>query len=297
MPLTGGGKEITMIICCCDGSVNGIFTAIYRAWEIGTSKTAISVSDGETMELFCEYRYFDADDELAAKVASTIRHKLSPDIYTQVYHAALSSCPERGDIIYHFLIDAFKVGPGIVNHLVNPYVMRLFELDRNVSRESQHFLGFIRFGQYRDEHGSFLLARFAPTNDILDLMSYHFADRLRNDNWLIADTTRHRCSIHHAGRHHYVLSDITDDYLDSLVDATREHTGCAATGSNEAIEELFETFRSSVAIEARRNEKLQQQLMPLKYRTYMNTYTNTDGVPITGSRTHSSSLTHSRLCD
>ena len=59
MPLPGGGMEITMIICCCDGSVNGIFTAIYRAWEIGTSKTAISVSDGETMELFCEYRYFD----------------------------------------------------------------------------------------------------------------------------------------------------------------------------------------------------------------------------------------------
>lgn len=270
-----------MIVCCCDGSVNGIFTAIYRAWEIGTSKTAISVSDGETMELFCEYRYFDADDELASKVASTIRRRLSPEIYSQVYNAALSSDAERANTIYRFLIDAFKVGTGIMNHLVNPYVMRLFELDRNVSREAHHFLGFIRFGQYRDAHGSFLLARFAPVNDILDLISYHFADRLYNDNWLIADTTRHRCSIHHAGSRQYIFSDISDDYLNSLVDATRERTGSASAGSNEAIEELFETFRSAVTIEPRRNEKLQQQLMPLRYRTYMNTYANPDGSALT----------------
>ena len=268
-----------MIVCCCDGSVNGIFTAIYRAWELGTSQTSLSVSDGEDMELFCEYRYFDADEELAAKVASSIRRRLSDEIYSQVYHAALSSDKERGNVIYRFLIDAFKVGRGIVNHLVNPYVMRIFELDRNVSREAHHFIGFIRFGQYRDSQGSFLLARFAPQNDILDPVSYHFADRLYNDNWLIADTNRCRCSIHHAGSREYIFSPITPDYLSSLVDATREHTGSASAGSNEAIEELFETFRSSISIEARHNEKLQKQLMPLRYRTYMNTYTDKNQVP------------------
>ena len=48
-----------MIVCCCDGSVDGIFTAIYRAWEIGTSRTSISVTEGEDMELFSEYRFFE----------------------------------------------------------------------------------------------------------------------------------------------------------------------------------------------------------------------------------------------
>lgn len=262
-----------MIICCCDGSVDGIFTAIYRAWELGTSRTAISVTDGDNMELFSEYRFFEADSGLAAKVASSISRKLSQEIYTQVYNASLSYEEDRGDAIYHFLIDAFKVGPGIVNHLVNPYVMRVFELDRNVRREAHNFLGFLRFGQYRDAQGSFMLARFAPRNDILDLISHHFADRLYNENWLIADTSRHRCSIHRAGSREYIFSDTTDEYLDTLVDATREHTGTASIDSNEAIEALFETFRSSVSIEARHNEKLQQQLMPLRYRTYMNTYT------------------------
>ena len=188
-----------MIVCCCDGSVDGIFTAIYRAWEIGTSRTSISVTEGEDMELFSEYRFFEPDSSLAAKVASTIRSKLSPEIFSQVYHAAISGDNDRGNVIYHFLIDAFKVGSGIVNHLVNPYVMRLFELDRNVRRESHNYLGFLRFGQYRDSHRSFMLARFAPHNNILDLVSHHFADRLYNENWLIADTTRNYCSIHHCG--------------------------------------------------------------------------------------------------
>lgn len=263
-----------MIVCCCDGSVDGIFTAIYRAWEIGTSRTSISVTEGEDMELFSEYRFFESDSALAAKVASTIRSKLSPEIFSQVYHAAISGDNDRGDVIYHFLIDAFKVGSSIVNHLVNPYVMRLFELDRNVRRESHNYLGFLRFGQYRDSHGSFMLARFAPHNNILDLVSHHFADRLYNENWLIVDTTRNYCSIHHCGSRKYIFSEISPEYLETLVDATREHTGSSSIDSNEAIEALFETFRTSVSIEARHNEKLQKQLMPLRYRTYMNTYTD-----------------------
>lgn len=266
-----------MIFCCCDGSVDGIFTAIYRAWELGTSRTCISVTDGEDMELFSEYRFFETDSELAAKVAASIRNKLSPDIYTQVYHAALSSDKDRGNVIYHFLIDAFKVGSSIVNHMTNPYVMRIFELERNVLREAHNYLGFLRFGQYCDTHGSFMLARFAPDNDILDLVSHHFADRLYNENWLIADTLRLQCSIHNAGSREYIFSQISTDYLDSLVDATCEHTAGASVDSNEALEALFEIFRTSVSIEARHNIKLQQQLMPLRYRTYMNTYTDNTG--------------------
>ena len=107
-----------MIVCCCDGSVDGIFTAIYRAWEIGTSRTSISVTEGEDMELFSEYRFFEPDSSLAAKVASTIRSRLSPEIFSQVYHAAISGANDRGNVIYHFLIDAFKVGSGIVNHQI-----------------------------------------------------------------------------------------------------------------------------------------------------------------------------------
>ena len=261
-----------MIVCCCDGSVNGIFTAIYRAWELGTSKTSICVSEGENMELFAEYRLIAADDEPARKGADSILHKLSPEIYSYVYRAALSCEADRGDAIYRFLIDAFRVGSGIINHLVNPHVMRIFELNRTVAREAHKYLGFLRFGQYRDHERSFLLARFDPRNNILDIVSHHFADRLMNDNWLIADTMRKICALHHEGSNEYIITPIKDEYLNTLVEATREDVRNASPLSNESIEQLWETFRASIAIEPRRNTQLQQQLMPLRYRTYMNTY-------------------------
>lgn len=263
-----------MIICCCDGSVNGIFTAIYRAWELGTSRTSISVSEGENMELFSEYRFFESDEELALKVADSILNKLSSEIYSQIYNAALSCEADRGEAIYRFLIDAFRIGNGIVNHLANPHVMRLFELNRTVAREAHKYLGFLRFGQYKDHERDFLLARFNPQNNVIDLISHHFADRLMNDNWLIADTVRGICSLHHKGNREYIIMPITNDYLNTLVDATREKTNTASIPSNEAIEQLWETFRASIAIEPRRNTSLQQQLMPLRYRTYMNTYSD-----------------------
>lgn len=263
-----------MIICCCDGSVNGIFTAIYKAWELGTSRTSICVSEGQSMELFAEYRYFESDEELAHKVADSILRKLSQEIYSQVYRAALSCEDDRGEAIYRFLIDAFRIGSGIINHLVNPHVMRLFELNRTVAREAHKYLGFLRFGQYRDNERSFLLARFDPQSNILDIVSHHFADRLLNDNWLIADTGRRICSLHQVGSREYIIAPVTNEYLDALVEATREDVKNASPLSNESIEQLWETFRESIAIEPRRNVGLQQQLMPLRYRTYMNTYSD-----------------------
>lgn len=266
-----------MIICSCDGTVNGIFTAIYHAWKIGTSRTRISVSQCEDMELFAEYRYFESEEKTAAKVAHTIRCKLSPEIYSQVCSCALSHEPDRGDAIYRFLIKGFGCGPGIIHHLADPDVMRVFELDRNVGREAHKYLGFIRFGQYTGPGGSFLISRFDPVNNILDPVSHHFADRLSNENWIIADTNRKICSLHSSGSRHYIITDIKEELLDTMIGATRESTDAGTPSrygslSNESIEQLWEVFRSSIAIEPRRNEKLQQQLMPLRYRTYMNTY-------------------------
>lgn len=265
-----------MIVCQCDGSVNGIFTAIYRAWEIGTQKTTVSVAKYENITLFDEYIFFESDEETASKVAASIRNKLSDEVYYRVYAAALSCQEDRGEAIYRFLIKAFRIGRNILNQLADPDVMRVFELERRVSRENHHYRGFLRFGQGNNT----LISRISPDNNILDLVTHHFADRLLNDNFIIIDTSRNVCSLHKAGSHSYILTPISDKQIEDIIDSTRESTSPYApikSGekyTNESIEQLWEVFRGAIAIEPRRNEKLQQQMMPLKYRTYMNTYTN-----------------------
>ena len=255
-----------MIICRCDGTINGIFTAIYRAWEIGTTRTKISIADNDNLELFAEYMDIEADEAIAAKVADSVKRKISIEAYEQVYHAALSADADRADAIYRFLIVGFRYAHDVINMLANPYVRRIFELNRNVSREAHNYLGFIRFCQCHYNNSTLLLARFDPRNNIIDMVSHHFADRLMHENWLIVDTKRNICSLHNAGSRYYISHDIPNELLEALVRQSLEDF------ENKAFEELWETFRSSVTIESRRNEALQQQLMPLRYRTYMNNH-------------------------
>lgn len=251
-----------MIVCLCDGSVSGIFTAIYKAWEIGTSKTRISVSAFEDMDLFSEYLNVETDEDLAYKVASSIRGKLSQDIYTYVYHAAVSFADDRGEAVYRFLIEAFKYGPDIINNLANPFVRRIFELNRRVWHEAHHYMGFLRFIKcsYRDT--ILMIGRYAPDSDVLSDISEHFCDRMRNENWVIADTRRRKCALHMAGDKSYVIStaDTVPGFVfsDDLEDIDKIN-----------YSSLWSVFTSTIAIEARKNERLQKQLVPLKYRTYM----------------------------
>jgi len=44
------------------------------------------------------------------------------------------------------------------------------------------------------------------------------------------------------------------------------------SGEEKRFKKLWQTFFKSVAIETRQNEKLQKQLVPLVYRTYMSEF-------------------------
>ena len=45
----------------CEDSVDGIFTAIYKAWEYGTSRSSVEINICATMKLFVQYADVEAD--------------------------------------------------------------------------------------------------------------------------------------------------------------------------------------------------------------------------------------------
>lgn len=74
----------------CEDTIDGIFTAIYRAWADGTSHTDVRVRTNDTMSLFETYIFSESDGTLARKVQRSIIQKLSVDIYETCYQAMLS---------------------------------------------------------------------------------------------------------------------------------------------------------------------------------------------------------------
>ena len=61
-------------------------------------------------------------------------------------------------------------------------VLKIFNIDKQVGRESHSFLEFVRFEELAN---SVLVSRIEPKSNIIPLISEHFADRLHCENWII----------------------------------------------------------------------------------------------------------------
>ena len=185
----------------------------------------------------------------------TIREKLSAKVQQQVYLASLSQDPQRADKLYRYLKVLFTLGPEAVDRLQIPEINAIFELCRNVTNEQHQMIEFLRFSQ--TGRGS-LLAKIAPKNDVLELISPHFADRLPEENWLIFDEGRRKASVHRKGKS-FFLTDVPEALAETWKKAVEE----------EGYETLWKTFFETVAIRERTNPACQQNHLPLRFRPYM----------------------------
>lgn len=249
----------TKRIYLCDNSIDGIFTAIYQAWssKLGHANVKIEEkSEGSkfsNIELFAEYVVSDTDFQLSQKVARSIREKISEEAYEMCCHVALSDYSGKADLIYRFLILGFAVGRQIVEHMSNEVVNRMFRVYKNVSNESHHLLGFVRFSE---QDNGLLTSTIHPKNNVLTLITPHFADRLPKEQFMIYDANRKLASLHVPDTP-WILVQVPELDQDRL---------CEISGYEDKYRELWLTFFDHIAIKERVNYNLQRNNLPLRFR-------------------------------
>ncbi|CUH93353.1 TIGR03915 family putative DNA repair protein [Herbinix luporum] len=249
-------------IFLCENSIDGIFTAIYQAWNSGYGHANVKIEEQSesnnysNMELFSDYINVNTDLGKAMKVSRSIKQKLSKEIYEMVCRVALSNYHQKGDLIYRFLILAFHIGRDIVNHLNNDVVNRVFKINSNVYNEVHHFLGFVRFTEVENE---ILAAIIEPKNNILTLITPHFADRLPKEKFVIFDKLRNICTLH-IPQKPWIVTKISDMDLD-LYDLLKN--------DSDEYQDLWKIFFENIAIKERINPKLQRNNLPLRFRKDM----------------------------
>ena len=240
-----------------EDSVEGIFTAIYLAWEKGTSCTAVEVQGGGTMSLFATYIEVATDLVIAEKVANSIRRKLSQELYEEVYRAALCAADGKAQTIYRFLVKAFRVGTSILQRFADEDVMRMFEMTRTIGNESHRYLEFVRFEELNN---GVLISKIQPEANVIPLIADHFADRLHCENWIILDTNRHYSVVHRAGEGYIFTYDITEESLNAFAPVSDKEV---------QFQQLWKRFFDTIAIEERKNRRTQMNFLPLKFRNRM----------------------------
>lgn len=244
----------------CKDSIEGIFSAVYAAWELkyGHENTAIQVLgfSNNNMELFTTYIPLEPDAEKAKKVLNTIRRTCSDVVYEQLFHAACADAPDKGDAIYRYIQTALRMGNRVLNHFTDPAVVRVMELSRAVGNAWHHYLGFLRFIEIP---GNILLARYAPKPRLTELVMPHFTERFPEERFVIWDTVRNVAGVHVPGQN-YIMLELTEHQVAMLQTYTED---------NVKAERMWQTFVESISIKERENRKLQQNNIPLHFRTYM----------------------------
>ncbi len=244
----------------CEDSIEGIFSAVYAAWELkyGHQNTSIQVVGfpDNNIELFTTYITLQPDVIKAQKVINTIRRTCSDAVYEWLFRAACADAPDKGDAIYRYIQVALRMGKSVSNHLSDPAVMRVMELSRAVGNAEHHYLGFLRFIEIP---GKILLARFAPKPRLTELIIPHFVERFPEERFVIWDTIRNVAGIHIPGQN-YIMLNLTESQVAILKEYTED---------NLQAEDMWRAFVESISIKDRENKKLQQNNIPLHFRTYM----------------------------
>ena len=130
--------------------------------------------------------------------------------------------------------------------------------------EIHRIMGFLRFNP--DDDGVYV-ARCAPDHFILPVLSAHFRRRFGKTSWVIIDEKRGlslRCE--NGGRPQ--LSPFSES-LSPTRAAENERDPKDPRNPKDPWEELWQLYHRSINNEARKNLRLQQQLIPNRYRKYL----------------------------
>ena len=247
----------------CEDTFSGVLSAVYEAGISGYGHDYIRIqplaeSDSYELELFTEFVTVESSDEKVGRVLDAVVGKISARAYSFVMCAALSAFPDRGDAIYQFLTYGFTMGKKVCDAMQIPWVKRIFEIRRRVFNEAHYYREFLRFREVQREP-ALLVAIIEPEHHILSIIMEHFSDRFAGE-WFIILDKKHGEAAFHQRNGKWEVRILTEE----------EETILAELGEQkEEYVELWKTFVKQIAIQERKNEKLQTNMVALHYRKYM----------------------------
>lgn len=247
----------------CEDSIEGIFSGIYEIYEFkkkegiaSHDRLQLTVREPDMHRLFTQYIRLETKEEKAKKVMRTIKRELGEHTYYDLCLAAVCADEEKADAIYHTIVTGLRYHDrNVFARLHDKAVHKAFACKRAAANELHACQEFLRFEELRN---GILYAKIGPKNHVLPFLVPHFADRLPADNFVIYDETRGELALHPSFRQWYLVTNPAFD--ESVLVCSEEE---------QIYRKLFTEFCNAIAIEERKNIKLQRQMCALRYRPYM----------------------------
>ncbi len=238
-----------MTVLIYENSWDGFLSAVFEAFSRRSGCELLREDRCPGVSLFETVRV-EADGERSIRVQRGM-DRLGGDVGVTVYQAWLSEKRDIENNIVLTLKRGFDEKRSPLAQLMHPEVRRVVLAARLVGMEAHRFLGLTRL---KHVHGDLYAADFKHDCNLLPLMGDHFCGRFGDQRIVIRDIARRQALVTGGGA--WEISALPDGEI-------------APLPPDGEFEGLWRKYFEAIANPARKNLKLQQKFVPLKYREHL----------------------------
>ena len=243
------------MILLYDGTFEGFLSLVYEVYYKKLKPTKIYKTLPNEI-LFEEILEINSSKESGIKVLNAIKTKFPKEILEKILNIFMCDSKEFEMALLEYIVIGFKDSKQLYN-INNSCVFYLNNLEKELFRVTHKLTGFIRFEELEDKT---LYAKIESKFNVVYFLGRHFLKRFNNQNFIIHDINRKLAFV--KIQNDYSIKEVA--FFDKPNYSPNE----------EKFQKLWKSFFSGVTINERTNLKLQTQMVPLLYRTYMSEFKN-----------------------
>ena len=243
------------MILLYDGTFEGFLSLVYEVYYKKLKPTKIYKTLPNEI-LFEEILEINSSKESGIKVLNAIKTKFPKEILEKILNIFMCDSKEFEMALLEYIVIGFKDSKQLYN-INNSCVFYLNNLEKELFRVTHKLTGFIRFEELEDKT---LYAKIESKFNVVYFLGRHFLKRFNNQNFIIHDINRKLAFVK-----------MQNDFSVQEVAFFDEPN---YSSNEEKFQKLWKSFFSGVTINERTNLKLQTQMVPLLYRTYMSEFKN-----------------------
>lgn len=241
------------MILVYDGTFEGFLSLVYEVYYKKLKPIKIYKTLPNEM-IFEEILEIDTSKDNAIKVLTAIKTKFPKELIQRILNIFMCDSKEFELYLLEYIIIGFKEAKQLYN-INNSCVFFLNSLEKELFRNVHKLTGFVRFEELED---GTLYAKVESKFNVIYFLGKHFLKRFNNQNFIIHDLNRKLAFVK-----------MQNDFSVQEVAFFDEPN---YSSNEQKFQKLWKSFFSAVTIKERINPKLQTQMVPLLYRTYMSEF-------------------------
>lgn len=230
---------------------DGILCALFESFTL--KEKPIAVFSGDFQPTFdCRVKQIEISPKNAERVKKGIIKCGGISLLSALFYLLRSNDELAETILFNAAYKCLSARKNLLDNFSDADILTFYELKNKVSYEAHRLLGFVRFE--KSDYGIWY-AHITPDNNVVDLIAPHFKGRFPDDKFIIHDVKRNIFSAYDGKNIHTFASDkpITV-FLDR---------------DEIEFQNLWRTYFNAVTIKERKNERLQSNYLPRRYRKSM----------------------------